>query len=228
VNKHEFGQGVRTALPIGIGYFPYGIAYGLIAKQCGLDLAQILFMSLTIYAGTSQFVMVGMMAALSPLFSMVFTVFMINSRYLLINSALLPIMREWKPWKRFLVAFYVSDETFVVLSKQADKEKLNEHFALGVNAIALACWLVSNVIGFLAGNYLDLNKLGFDFALTAVLVALATLMIKNKVSLVVGICSGLLAVALYFAGLQKMSILLAAIIASTLGVVYTWKQTRSI
>jgi 4-azaleucine resistance transporter AzlC len=228
LKPNQFREGLKAGSPIAIGYLPYGLAYGLVAKAAGFNLFQTLLMSATVYAGTAQFIAVAMIAAGQPALSIMFTVLLVNSRYLLMNSALMPAMKGWRKISRLAVSYYVSDETFVVLSNQADKVKLTESFSFGVNAIALFGWLVSNTVGYVAGNYFDLKRFGFDFALIAVLVALAVLMIKSRASILVGVAAGILTVVLHFCGLVKVSILLAAIIASTFGVLSTWKRTKSV
>ena len=228
LKKSELRKGLSSGLPIALGYLPYGIAYGLIAKETGLTFVQTLTMSAFVYAGTAQFLIVSMMHSFQPTLSIIFTVFMVNSRYILMSGALVPAMKQWDHLSRFLISYYVSDETFVVLSQRSENHPLSRSYATGVNSTALIGWLLSSLIGYRVGDVINLKQFGFDFALIAVLVALAALMIKNRLSLLIGIVSATITIALHLVGLQKVSILLGALLASALGILYTWNKTRSI
>jgi len=56
----------QYGLPIAVGYFPVAAAFGLLARQSGLSVAEAVFLSTWIYAGASQFLVVGMVAAGVP------------------------------------------------------------------------------------------------------------------------------------------------------------------
>ncbi|MCX7040304.1 MAG: AzlC family ABC transporter permease, partial [Spirochaetes bacterium] len=54
-SRGELLRGARAAVPIAIGYVPIAIAFGILAKQAGLNSLQALGMSAIVYAGASQF-----------------------------------------------------------------------------------------------------------------------------------------------------------------------------
>jgi predicted branched-subunit amino acid permease len=64
----DFSQGVGAAWPICLGYFPIGLALGVLAQQAGLPWWAMALMSLLVFAGSSQFICVAMLAggAASP------------------------------------------------------------------------------------------------------------------------------------------------------------------
>lgn len=215
--------GIRHSLPIVMGYLPYGIAYGLLSKQTGLNLLETLLMSAFVYAGTAQFVAVAMLQAGQAVSAIVISTFVINVRYVLMNGALLPMLKGWDGLHQFLLSFYVSDETFVVLSNHAQHKPLSKAYAFSVNGTALGGWLLCSYLGFGVGGYIpDLKKFGLDFTLSAVLIALSVLMIKSRLSAVVAILSCLFSTALVLAGYPQVSVLSAAIIAASFGTFFTW------
>lgn len=223
----EFKDGVQDGLPIFAAYLPYGIAYGLLARQAELTLFQSILMSAAVYAGTAQLIAVAMIASGQGLLSIVFTTFVVNLRYLLMNGALSQSMKGWSRWPQLIISYYVSDETFVVLTNRSNHQPLSPHYGLGVNMTALAGWLLSSCVGFTAAAHIpSLDQFGIDFALPAVLIVLATLMTKSRLSFVVATCSGILAISLNLGGYLQSSVLLAAISASILGVIILWNRTR--
>lgn len=60
--KEEWLAGTRSAVPIMLGYVPVGIAYGVMARQAGLNTWQTVLMSLTVYGGASEMMAAGMVA----------------------------------------------------------------------------------------------------------------------------------------------------------------------
>src|SRR6476620_10512352 len=59
----RFIDGVRDALPVVMGYLAIGLAFGVVARTTGLTVAEVALMSLILYAGSSQFVLAGLVAA---------------------------------------------------------------------------------------------------------------------------------------------------------------------
>lgn len=223
--EKEARRGIVDGLPVILGYLPYGIAFGLLAKQASLTLWATLAMSAFVYAGTAQFIAVAMLQNQQTLWAITLATFIVNSRYILMNGALTQKCLQWPTWKRFLVSYYVSDETFVVMSNRHKSSPLTPAYALGLNFTGVFGWTTSSVMGFAIGQRLpNLDMLGFDFALIAVLIALATMLVKDKLSLIVAGAAGLIAIGLNLLGYANFSILVAALAASVLGVVLAWKR----
>ena len=89
-------QGMVKALPIVFGYIPIGFAYGVLAQQAGLSTLNILLMSIIVYAGSSQFIAVGLFAAAVPGLTIILTTFVVNLRHMLFSAALSPYLKGWK------------------------------------------------------------------------------------------------------------------------------------
>ena len=58
-NTKAIAKGVRRATPIVLGYVPIGFAYGALAGKGGMSEANTLLMSLIVFAGSAQFIAVG-------------------------------------------------------------------------------------------------------------------------------------------------------------------------
>ena len=63
--KEEWLAGTRSAVPIMLGYVPVGIAYGVMARQAGLNTWQTVLMSLTVYGSASEMMAAGQRSALT-------------------------------------------------------------------------------------------------------------------------------------------------------------------
>lgn len=81
-------SGAAAAWPICLGYFPIGLAFGVVAQKAGITPVEIGLMSCLVYAGSAQFIAVSMLASGAGTFAVILTTFTINLRHLLMSSAL--------------------------------------------------------------------------------------------------------------------------------------------
>ena len=95
-------RGLSCGLPVILGYLPISFAFGVLAANNQIPFAAALGMSVFVYAGSSQFIVVGLLAQGAAITTIVFTTFLINLRMFLMSAALLPQVRHWSGLKRFL------------------------------------------------------------------------------------------------------------------------------
>jgi predicted branched-subunit amino acid permease len=89
----SFAGGVRAGVPVILGYLGIGFAAGVVERAAGLSYAEVLLLSTVLYAGSAQFVVTSMLTLASPAPAIVFTVFLLNLRHLLLAAALAPALR---------------------------------------------------------------------------------------------------------------------------------------
>ena len=92
--EEGFWNGVKDCVPTMLGYLSIGFAAGVVEKTAGLSIAEIAIMSLLLYAGSGQFIAAAMIAASNPISAIIFTVFFINLRHLLLSAAVSPYFRH--------------------------------------------------------------------------------------------------------------------------------------
>lgn len=82
-------RGVRAgfvlSLPVALGAGGYGLAFGILATQAGLSVAETAVMSATVFAGASQIVAVQLWAEPIPVLAVVAAVTMVNLRFTLMG-----------------------------------------------------------------------------------------------------------------------------------------------
>ena len=224
-----WARGIVSAGPIVLGYVPVGFAYGVLAQKTGLSLVQTMLISIFVYAGASQFIAVGLMAAHVPAFSIILTTLIVNLRHTIMASAIAPYLRGWRKRELAAFAYELTDETFAVhITRFAvGNPPKAEIFAL--NLTAQSAWVAGSLIGALTGQLIpDVRPYGLDYALTALFIALLVLQIKHWRHVSVAFLTGLLAVGLRLKGFDHWSILLAALVGATFGVILEqWKPTSS-
>ncbi len=101
-------------LPLSLAVVPWGILTGSLAIEVGLTALQAQCMSLFVFAGAAQLASLNLLQIASPLVAILSTTFVVSSRHLL-YSAVLRDFAQGLPWyKRFPLAFLLTDELFAV------------------------------------------------------------------------------------------------------------------
>ncbi|EPY11195.1 MULTISPECIES: AzlC family ABC transporter permease [Paenibacillus] len=228
--EDSFIQGVKDCVPTLLGYLSIGLAAGVIQKTAGLSIAEIALMSMILYAGSAQFIAAGMIAASSSITAIIITIFFVNLRHILLSAALAPYFRHLTPLRNMLVGSLLTDETFgVAITEAAKKKRISEKWMHGLNITAYVNWLAANLAGaFLAQWISNPEKFGLAFALPAMFIGILVLSMvgrnRIKLDIVVAIIAVVIAVGSSFFLSSSMGVIVATIIASTIGmVVEKWK-----
>ncbi len=211
-------RGVKRALPIVLGYVPIGFAYGVLAGKSGLSEANALLMSLIVFAGSAQFIAVGLFASGTGPAAVILTTFVVNLRHMLMAASLAPYLSGWK--KRYLAffSFELTDETFALHSSTAGKLNECRLEALSLNVTAQCSWVVGTALGLMASGLIgDIKPLGLDYALAAMFIGLLVGQCQSPVRIITAILSGAIATLLYLVGWHQFHIIVATIAGATLG-----------
>ncbi|MDZ7582687.1 MAG: AzlC family ABC transporter permease [Deltaproteobacteria bacterium] len=92
--RTEFFSGARDTLPLVIGAIPFGIIFGTLSGSAGLSAAGTMGMSLFVFAGSAQFIAMGLVGAGTAWPLIVLATFVVNFRHLLYTAALLPYLKH--------------------------------------------------------------------------------------------------------------------------------------
>ena len=219
--RRVFNKEVMQAVwPIWLGYLPLGFAGGVLSQKVGLTPAEIGVMSVLVFAGSGQFIALSMIGSgAASIVSIVMTTFIVNLRQMLYSSTLAGFLTGES--KQYLGIFSqgITDETFAVNLNHftADSSVWDADKALGVNVLAHGCWIFSNVLGNVAGNVLNVDRAMVSYTLTAMFIGLWSFHFGHKLMILIGIFSGMLALALSGFLDHKLHIVAATIIAATAG-----------
>lgn len=170
-----FKQGLKDTLPTVFGYIGIGAAFGMIAHSAGFNLWTILLLSLIVYAGSAQFIIITMLTVHSPLLSIVLSVFLVNSRIILMSMTTATYFKNESLLKNIFIGTLLTDETFSLgMNKQNYTDgKLSFSWFNASNLLAYSVWAFSSLLGGLLGNLLtDPQKLGLGFAIIAMFIGL--------------------------------------------------------
>ena len=218
-NLQGWARGVTSAFPIVVGYIPIGLAFGVLAIKAGLSPSNTMFLSLIVYAGSSQLIAVGLFEAHAPAIAIILMTFVVNLRHLLMSAAISPHLRKWKKAEIAGFAFQLTDETFALHSAKFSAGSRSKAEVYGLNIATQAGWLLGTWLGLTVGKFVgDIESLALDYALPAMFLALLVLQIKDRSHILIAIFTGALSVAMSMGGVEQWNVILATLSGATLGV----------
>lgn len=167
-----FKKGFKDGIPIFLGYLAVSFSFGIQGKIQGLNLFQAGLFSGTNVTSAGQFAGLTSIVTHAGLLEVILTQFIINSRYILMSSALSQKINPKTSFlKRALMAFGVTDEIFALsVGYPGDSTPT---YTYGLMAIAIPGWVLGTVLGVVSGDLLASNVLSaLSIALYGMLVAI--------------------------------------------------------
>jgi 4-azaleucine resistance transporter AzlC len=219
--KTDFRSGFAAALPLWLGAAPFGVIYAVSALAAGLSPAQVVAMSLLVFAGAAQFTAVGMFAAAAAPAAIVMTTLVVNARHLLLAASLAPYLRRIGPWRRLLLAAQVTDESYALTARRFLDGSGSPAYMLGTNLSIYLVWQSSTAVGLLLGQALpNPAAYGLDLVFPLTFVGLLVPLLRERTSRRVAAAAALLSVAGALLLPGSWYILIAGIGASALTLLY--------
>lgn len=154
-------------LPILAGFWFLGMTYGVYMSVKGFSFLYPMFMAMTIFGGSLEFVTADLLcAAFNPLQAF-FLSLMIQARHLFYGIAMLDRYRGLG-WKRFFLIFGMCDETFSINCTAKVPDGVDEGwFMLWVSVLDWLYWVTGAAAGGIAGAHFRFDTQGLDFVMTA-------------------------------------------------------------
>ena len=177
----SFRKGIIDCIPTLFGYVGIGIAAGIIGKAANLTILEITLLSIIVYAGAAQFIITGLLLTTAPIMAIIFTVFLINLRHLLMGMTIAPFFKRFSLINNIGIGTLLTDETFAVAVNAISQQKtIDANWMHGLNITAYLVWIMSCITGAILGNWLpDPYQFGFDFSLIAMFIGLLYLQFIN-------------------------------------------------
>ena len=183
LRKQEFIRGVRDTLPLLLGAFPFGLIYGAVAATSGLSPAAAMAMSAFVFAGSSQFIAVGLVAAQTPVAIIVLTTLIVNLRHMLYSATLVPYLKDLSQKWRIPLAFWLTDETFAVTVhrfRQGDASAEKHWYQLGSSVAMYLNWQFWCLSGLMLGKRIpDASDWGLDVAMPITFIGMIIPFVKT-------------------------------------------------
>ena len=162
------------------------VAFGLVARQASISVAEALLMSAVVYSGSAQLAAVSVIGqsnswASANLWLIAITIMIVNARYVLYGAAMRPWLTSVSPLKSYGSLFILADGNWIVSMKAHAAGERDAGFFLGSGLAMFTPWLAGTLIGASAGSLIPNPKaLELDFLLVAFSAAAAIAMSKSR------------------------------------------------
>lgn len=192
--KKAFKAAFPKTIPIMAGYLVLGIGFGVLLQSAGYNFIWAFVMSITIYAGSMQYVAVDLLSSGATLISAAIMTLMVQARHLFYGISLLTKYKNMGKVKPYLI-FGLTDETYSLACSTDPPEGVDRRFFyFFITLLDHIYWICGCVIGNIIGDIIPFNSTGIEFAMTSLFVVIFVdqwMSSKNHISALVGALSAL-------------------------------------
>ena len=215
MNKQIIQQAFLKTVPVFAGYIVLGAGFGILMNNAGFGAVWTAAMSTFIYAGSMQYVGVGLLTGGAGIVTTAITTVMINARHLFYSISMIDRYKDAGRYKPYLI-FALTDETYSLLCDgQTPAGKDPDLYRFLVSLFNQCYWVAGSVMGNLIGSVLPFSTAGIEFSMTALFAASFTeqwLTAKDHLPALTGVLCALVCLILF--GLENF--LIPAMLAITL------------
>ena len=198
--KKAFKAAFPRTLPVMAGYIVLGIGFGILLQSKGYHFLWAVLMSISIYAGSMQYVAVDLLTGGATLAATALMTLMVNARHLFYGISMLDRYKETGRKKPYLI-YSLTDETYsLVCSPDIPEDVDHGLYYMIVSIMNQFYWVTGSAIGGLVGTLITFDVTGIDFAMTALFVVIFVeqwLSTKRHVPSIVGVFTTVLCLLIF-------------------------------
>jgi 4-azaleucine resistance transporter AzlC len=182
------------------GYVVLGIGFGILMRDAGYGVLWTAAMSLFIYAGSLQYVGVGLLAGGASVLTTAITSLMVNARHLFYSISMIEKYKDAGKYKPYMI-FALTDETYSLLCDGMTTSGVEPNqYRFLVSLFNHSYWVAGSIIGSLLGAVLPFSTEGIEFSMTALFAAAFTeqwLTTKDHIPALTGLICTLLCLVVF-------------------------------
>ena len=190
MTKKAFKLAFRDTIPVLTGYLFLGIGFGILLAESGYGIGWAFSMALFMYAGSAQYLAVGLLTGGASLIYAAAATLVVNARHLFYGISMLDSYKGTGKRKPYLI-FGLTDETYSLVTQNEPPQGMSRHsYCFVVTLLNHIYWIAGCTLGSIAGKLIPINFEGIEFVLTALFVTLFTeqwLTHKNRFPALVGL-----------------------------------------
>lgn len=177
-------QGIRDSWAVGLGLIPLGLAFGLLVVQEGFAWWWAPVFSIVLYAGSMEFLALGLVTGGTSWIAALLTGFLVNFRHIFYGLTY-PRHRISSLLGRGYATYALTDEVYAITGRFGadgldNGQPVTSTRLLTISLFCQLSWVLSGVAGALGGSAVIIEWAGLDFALTALFVVLAAEAFRNN------------------------------------------------
>ncbi|MEM7319267.1 MAG: AzlC family ABC transporter permease [Pseudomonadota bacterium] len=194
-----FLKGVRDSSPFMLVAGPFGLLFGVLAAEAGLNIFETIAFSAAVFAGAAQFTALQLLREDAPAIIAIVSALAVNLRVAMYSASLTPYLGGAPFWQRAFAAYLIVDQSYAVSVLQfeaAPRMTVPQRMAyfFGTNGVVLPTWYASTYLGAVLGNQIP-DSLALDFALPIAFLAIAGPMMRTLPHLIAALVATIMALA---------------------------------
>ena len=159
-------------VPVLTGYLFLGSGFGILLSESGLGIGWALLMSMCVYAGSGQYLLVSLLSSGASLVSVALSTLLVNIRHLFYGLSLIDTYKDAGK-RRFYMMFALTDETYSLVTQAKTPEGVKKSsYCFLVSLLNQCYWIVGCVAGRALGALVPIDFTGVSFVLTALFVTM--------------------------------------------------------
>lgn len=180
MKKRYFMEGLKSGLPICLGYFSVSIAFGMMAIHLKRPIGEAVLISLTNLTSAGQFAGLKIIGNRGGLIEVFLSTLIINARYFLMSLSISQKLAPKTKWyEKLLIAYGITDEIFAISMSQT--RALTFSYMMGVIVISVFDWVSGTFVGGIASSLLPVSVMdAFGIALYGMFIAIVIPAIKKN------------------------------------------------
>lgn len=220
--RSQIAAGLSDSLGVGLGIFPLGIALGVLVIQAGLPWWVSPALAVGVFAGSVELLLVGMIAATTPLITIAVTVLAVNFRHVFYALSF-PISKVAPGLTRAYSVYAMVDEAYATYALMPADKITSTRMVTGQLAMQ-GYWVFGGLVGVWLAGSLPAPIEGFEFALVALFIVMTLDALRSKREIPSAVLAGL-AVTIALIAFPAQALLVALLIF-TAGLAVRYAMTR--
>ncbi len=221
-NLKVFYKGVFDVSPLMIPVVPFGLIFGVLAIDIGFTPLETMGMSLIIFGGASQIVLLQLFSGGASSLVIISSVGAVNSRHLLYGAVVSEHLSDLKLIWKIIISYFLIDQAFARSNEylKNNKEKNKYFHLIGGGATCWVVWQTTTFLGIILGAAIP-EKLGLSFAVPLTFLALLVNDFRRFINVIVILTSGLVATFGFNFIPYKAYVIVAALVGLFVSVILT-------
>ncbi|MFD4597214.1 AzlC family ABC transporter permease [Streptomyces sp. NPDC058464] len=176
--RSEALAALRDSASVGLALLPLGLAFGVLITHAGLPWWCASLFTAVIYAGSFEFLLVGLAVAVTPLTTVALTAFLVNVRHVFYALSF-PLDRVRGPLGKAYGTFALTDEAYALTAGERARSWSGARI-LWLQLFMQSYWVGGATLGALLGSVVPDGVTGMDFAMTALFAVLALDAVRER------------------------------------------------
>ena len=193
-NLKVFFEGIIDVSPLMIPVVPFGLIFGVLAIDIGFSPLQTMGMSIIIFGGASQIILLQLFSGGASSLVIISSVGAVNSRHLLYGAVVSEHLSDLKIIWKIIISYFLVDQAFA-RSNEYFKNNKDKNKYLHLIGGGITCWIIwqtTTFLGIVLGSFIP-EKLGLSFAVPLTFLALLVNDFRKFINVIVIFISGVVA-----------------------------------